>query len=107
MQRQYGQITLIEADGKRADIGGAAGMLDAIGTEQPVSVGVGVGGGGSAGEEGGSAGAKVDPLHLNATYNNEIHTTFYHHGDFEIKFKIFQDSDIVERESIIRLLDEK
>jgi hypothetical protein len=31
------------------DIGGAAGMVDAAGTEEPVSVGVGVGEGGLAG----------------------------------------------------------
>jgi hypothetical protein len=45
-------MTLKEANRKLMDLGGAVGMLDAAGTEEPVSVGGGEGHG-----EGGSAGA--------------------------------------------------
>ncbi len=44
-----GTNNINETDGKWRDIGGAAGMLDAAGREEPVSVGIGVSEGGSAG----------------------------------------------------------
>ncbi len=47
--KTIGTNNINETDGQWTDIGGAAGMLDAAGTKEPVSVGIGLDKGGSAG----------------------------------------------------------